>query len=115
MKGEVTGYYVAVIPDEILKKSAGGIVLAEDYDPNFEARVFAASTTGTVISIGELAFKEFDSKNPKWKPWCKIGDRVHYQKHVAKTIEDKENLNKEGKPTMIFILSDQNIVWNEGQ
>ncbi|MDH5426190.1 MAG: hypothetical protein OEY29_14470 [Gammaproteobacteria bacterium] len=115
MKGNVTGHYVAVVPDEIEKVSSGGIVLAEDFDPNKKSRVEAASTRGTLVGIGPMAWKAYDGNDPDWKPWGEIGDQVWFQRHVAKVIEDKENLDKDGKPKKIFIMADENIIFNEGK
>ena len=113
MKSNVTGHYIAVIPDEIEKKSSGGIVLAEEYDPDKAARVEAASTKGKVIYVGSMAWRAYDGNDPDWKPWAKVGDTIWFQKHVAKVIEDKENIGSDGKPQKIFIMADENIIWRE--
>ena len=113
MRCNVTGHYVAVVPTEVEKVSKGGIVLAEDYDTNQQSRAEAGSTKGTVIDIGNMAWKAYDGNDPDWKPWCKIGDQVWFQRHVSKIIEDKDTLDKDGNPTKIFIMADENILWVE--
>lgn len=115
MKGEVTGHYVAVIPDEIETISKGGIILDTELDDNKRAREQAASTAGTIVSVGNTAWKAYDSHDPDWKPWANVGDRVWFQRHVAKIIEDPDELDNKGKPRKIFIMADENIIWNEGK
>lgn len=115
MKGDVTGHYVAVVPDEVETVSKGGIILDTDFDSDKKARAEAASTVGTVISVGNTAWRAYDGNDPDWKPWAKIGDRVWFQRHVAKVIEDEDNLNDDGKPRKIFIISDENVLWNTGK
>jgi co-chaperonin GroES (HSP10) len=109
-KYDVTGHFVAIIPDEVEKVSKGGIVLAEDFDTNKSARVEAASTVGTVVGIGAMAWKAYDGDDPDWKPWAKIGDSVVFVRHVAKIYEDKDDLDTEGNPRKVFILADENII-----
>lgn len=111
MKGNVTGTHVAIKPDEVEKVSEGGIVLAQEYDTNLKLRTEKAATTGVVVDVGPDAFKTTD---PDWKPWCVIGDRVHFVRHTSKFVEDKDDLDSDGKPRQIFITQDSNIVWNEG-
>lgn len=115
MKGKVCGHYVAVVPDKIEKVSSGGIVLDTDFDPNKRARTEAASTVGTVVSVGDMAWKAYDGNDPDWKPWAGVGDRVWFQRHVAKVIEDKSDLDEDGNPKKIFVMADENITWNEGK
>ena len=115
MIGEVTGHYVAIKPDDVEKVSAGGIVLAEDFDTDKAARAAAATTSGTVVSIGNMAWKAYDGNDPDWKPWATIGDRVWFQRHVSKIIEDKDDLDANGNPKKIFVMADENIIWNEGK
>jgi len=111
MKGRVTGHYVAIKPDPVEEISQGGIILASDYDDDEAARQLAATITGTIISIGPDAWVAFKSK----KPWAKVGDRVYYIRHVAKMIDDPDDLDKFGKPRKIFIIADENITWCLGQ
>ena len=106
MKGNVTGHYVAVRPDKIEKISAGGIILDTEFDEGKRSRELAATTTGTIVSIGPDAWRAFRSK----KPWAKVGDKVVYVRHVAKIIEDKDEL-EDGKPIKIFVMADENIIW----
>lgn len=115
MKGKVTGHYVAIRPDEIvdeIKEGAlTGFQMAESFDSNKRARVEAASTTGVVVDIGPDAFKTND---PDWKPWCKVGDRVWFVRHTAKTVSDEDEKDSDGNPRKIFVIVDENVIWNEG-
>lgn len=115
MKGEVTGHYVAVVPDEVETVSKGGIILDTEIDSDKRARVQAASTIGTVISVGNMAWRAYDGNQEDWKPWAEVGDRVWFQRHVAKIIEDETDTDDKGKPKKIFIMADENIIWNEGK
>ena len=115
MKGSVTGHMVAVIPMDVEKVSKGGIVLAEDYDSNQKSRAEAGSTRGIVIGVGEMAWKAYDGNDPDWKPWAAVNDIVWFQRHVSKIIEDKDNLDIDGNPTKIFVMADENVIWNEGK
>lgn len=108
MKGNVCGHYIAIRPDLPEEKTQGGIILATEYDDNQRDRALAASITGTIISIGPDAWKAFKSD----KPWAKVGDRVHYIRHVSKIIDDPDELDKYGKPTKIFVIVDENVTWN---
>ncbi len=108
LKGKVTGHYIAIKPDDIEKVSDGGIVLAAEYDSNLKSREEAASTRGVIIDIGPDAWKAFESD----KPWAKVGDIVHFVRHASKIIEDTSDM-KDGKPTKIFVLVDENVIWNE--
>ena len=115
MRGTVTGHNVAVIPDKAEKVSKGGIVLAEDFDSDKKARADAAATTGIVVGIGATAWRAYDGDDPNWKPWANLGDRVWFVRHVSKVIEDKDDLDDNGNPTKIFIMADENIIFNMGK
>ena len=79
-----TGPRILVKPDPVETKTKSGIVLAID-----EKREGAASVTGTVVAIGELAWKEF--VDGVWKtvyePYAKIGDRVQYRRYTGVIVE----------------------------
>ena len=115
MKGNVTGHYIAIKPDEVEKISSGGILLAEEFDSNLRARVLAAETTGVVINVGKMAWRAYDGKEPDWEPWAEVGDRVVIKRHTAKFIDDKDNLDEDGNPRKIFIVPDEMIIWNYGK
>ena len=107
---KVCGHYIAVKPDNVEKKSKGGIVLAEDYDSNQHSRAEAAATTGIVIDVGDMSWKAYDGNHPEWKPWCEKGDRIVFTRHVAKIYNDKDDLDDDGNPKKIFIIADENVL-----
>jgi len=78
------GGRILIKPDPVETKTKSGIVLAID-----EKREGAASVTGVVIAIGELAWKEF--VDGKWKqvyePYAKVGDRVQYRRYTGVIVE----------------------------
>ncbi len=110
MEGNVCGHYVAIAPDEVEKVSEGGIVLAAQYNDDHASRELAATTTGTVISIGPDAWVAFKSN----KPWAKVGDRVSYMRHTGKVILDEGDLDVDGQPKKVFVFVDENVIWNYG-
>ena len=91
-----TGHHVLIEPDEFEEVSEGGIVLTTDQDAL--AREQAATTRGTIIAVGETAWRDFGDK-----PWAKVGDYVYYTRHVSKTITGQD-----GKD--YFLLTDDNIL-----
>lgn len=114
MKGNVCGHYVAVYPDAIKKAKKGEIILPEEFNADKAARAQAGEVTGVVMDVGQTAWHAYDKKSDNWKPWAEVGDRVWFQRHVAKVIEDKDDL-VDGKPRKIFVMADENITWNEGK
>ena len=82
-----TGNRILVKPDAVETKTKSGIVLA--LDEKLEA---AASVTGTLVSHGELAWKEFvdGSFRTVYEPYAKIGDRIQYKRYTGVSIKDPE-------------------------
>jgi len=78
------GNKILVKPDQVETKTKSGIVLAID-----EKREGAASVTGVVVAVGELAWKEF--VDGVWKqvyaPYAQIGDRVQYKRYTGVVVE----------------------------
>lgn len=114
MKGRVTGHYVAIRPDEVTasNKLYSSAKQAGLYIPENELkREQAATTTGTVISVGPQAFKAF-GPNHDGPRWADIGHRVVFVKHVSKVVDDEDNFDEEGNPKKVFVLTDENIIWN---
>lgn len=103
MKGNVTGHYVAVKPDVIEKKSDGGIILSDKYVDREQLQ----ATTGIIVSIGDDAWRAFKSK----KPWAKVGDRVWFIRNASKYVEDEDDLDEDGNPRKLFVMTDENIIW----
>ena len=114
MKGSVTGHYVAVRPDDVAEtdpalsaaKRMGFII-----DDKETSRSQAATTTGIVLSVGQQAFKAFtpDHNGPKW---ADVGDKVAFVRHASKIIDDTDEVDDQGKPKKVFVMTDENIIWN---
>lgn len=77
---EPAGHRVLVKVEEVEKKTAGGIIIADTIrDKMTEANIF-----GTIVKIGLNAWKAFDDG----VPWAKEGDRVAFAKYGGFVIED---------------------------
>lgn len=63
----------------------------------------AGTETGTVIQVGNTAFRAFDGQDPNWEPWCKAGDRVLFTRYSGKIIEDPVSKEK------FMIVNDEDI------
>ena len=118
MKGKVCGPYVAVVPDDVdtdLKINEGalaGFEIAADSDKR--KRMEIAAQTGIVYQVGPLAY-DYTDDEVREKAKCEVGDRVWFVRHVSKIVEDKDNKTKDGKPSKIFVMTEDNIIWNEGK
>lgn len=79
-----TGNRILVKPDPVETKTKSGIVLAID-----EKREGAASVTGVVLAIGEVAWKEFVDGQFRqvYEPYAKVGDRVQYRRYTGVVVE----------------------------
>lgn|SRR3990167_5911006 len=82
---KVLGYYVLIKPDSVeqeheIEGTDIKLYLVED-----ERVAKAGINTGTIISIGPLAWKDYN-KNYTKKPWAKEGDYVLYSKYGGKKI-----------------------------
>lgn len=121
MKGKVSDRYIAVIPDDI-KRSVDENTYSElakrGFDPNAGAdqnkvsRMELAEERGVVYQVGKLAYDYVDQAI---EPDCEIGDRVWFVRHIAKIVEDYDNLDSDGHPTTLFVMTPDNLVWNEGR
>jgi co-chaperonin GroES (HSP10) len=97
-----TGHYILIKPEPVERKTAGGIITGTE---NQLSREHVASVRGTLVAVGENAWKAFDSG----QPWAQIGDTVYFKRHVADRIEDKTDI-VEGKPQEYFLMSDENLL-----
>lgn len=69
-----------------------------------EYREKRAVTKGTVVAIGWMAWKAIDGQLEGWKPWCQVGDKVHFGRYAGELVYDPET-NEE-----LFILNDEDIL-----
>lgn len=68
--------------------------------PEFTSRKEqVAVDTGTVISLGDTAFKDFGGV-----PWCSPGDKVAYTRHGGKLIKDPDD------QVEYIILNDEDVI-----
>ena len=72
------GHYILILPDEVEKKSKGGIILANETVENKQRD----TTQGTLIAVGDIGWKEFGDGSP----WAKIGDRVCFGKYAGRNM-----------------------------
>jgi co-chaperonin GroES (HSP10) len=100
---EPLGHRLLVKPDDILetdevykKATASGIVLADHDDRKREQ---AGMDRGTVILIGQSAFRDFGTT-----AWCDVGDYIAYARHAGKWVKDPEtNVD-------YLIINDEDVV-----
>lgn len=89
------GHRVLIKCDEVDEKTSGGLYLAvETKERRANEQIF-----GTLVAIGENAWKAFD----EGKPWAKVGDRVTFAKYGGFTIEDPVTKEK------LRLLNDEDI------
>lgn len=89
------GHRILVKPDEVVKKTASGILIASDEKLERNAQVF-----GTIIEIGEDAWVAYKPKSEF--AGLKVGDRVAYAKYAGKWLADNS-----------LVLNDDDIVAKE--
>lgn len=88
MSLKAISFKILVNPDDVMKKSAGGIDLSA-LDQKAERN---AQTTGVIVHLGEDAFVAFKPKTPF--AGLKVGDRVHYPKYAGKWVRDSKTLEE---------------------
>lgn len=83
-----TGNRVLVKTDPVETKTKSGILIAQD-----EKIAQAASVTGTVVSFGELAWKEFvgDVWKQVYEPYAQVGDRVQFRRYTGVSVKDPDS------------------------
>jgi len=98
------GHRVLIKPDKIEEVSKGGIIIAK---PAVEKEQLG-QVTGVVLALGNDCWREYDA------PWCKVGDKVLYQRYAGMRIPDAES---EGgfRPDMVLLndLDITGVVTNE--
>ena len=72
------GHYILILPDDVEKKSKGGIILANETVDNAERD----TTQGTLVAVGPIGWAEFgDGTN-----WASPGDHVSFGKHAGRDM-----------------------------
>lgn len=82
MKITPVGHRVLIKPDKVEETSKGGIIIATEMNKRLEQN---AQVTGEVIALGAEAYREYD------EPWCKVGDKVYYQKYSGMKLPNNED------------------------
>ena len=89
------GHRVLVKIDEVEEKTAGGIVLPKTTQSQQEE----AGIFGTVVAVGETAWKDFGGRN-----WANVGDRVMISRYGGFIAQEPGTVEK------FRILNDEDIV-----
>jgi co-chaperonin GroES (HSP10) len=76
----IPGVGVLVRPVPVRRKSAGGILLPDNFREDMEYM----NTVGRVLALGELAFK--DEEIYRNGPWVKPGDYIVYAKFAGSKL-----------------------------
>lgn len=107
------GHRVLVKPIKVEEKYKGGIIVATAKDIDREQR---AQTYGVVVAIGDQCWKDLGNRTvvvsdgnvkeikKEGSPWCKVGDKVLYQKYSGMEISDQS-----GDYLDLIILADNDI------
>lgn len=91
------GYRVLVVPDQV-EETYGEMKIQVVTDKKIAK---ASIIKGTVVAVGELAFKGFKEGSD---PWCSVGDRVLYSQYAGKFLEDPITEEE------YVILNDEDII-----
>jgi co-chaperonin GroES (HSP10) len=78
---KVVGHRILILPDEIEKQTQSGILIV----PN-EKLERAAMDRGTIVGIGQNAWKAFDDG----EPWASVGDKIYYARHSGRFVKDMD-------------------------
>jgi len=82
---KVVGDRVLIRPEDLERKSKGGIIL--NYG-DLENAHKMATQKGEIVDIGPEAYSEYKEK------WVNIGDKVIFAQYAGKFIEDPETEEK---------------------
>ena len=95
MKVKPVGYRVLIQPDKVEEVTETGIVIAREAVKNEQL----GQVAGKVLAIGEDCWAEHK------KPWCKVGDRILYQRYAGMRVPD----GKGGFRDDLVLLNDTDI------
>lgn len=106
---QITGYRVLVKPDEVQKKSKGGIYLAQD-----EKLEKTGVQKGMIISIGPSAWKAFREMDDKGKEhngdsWAQPGDYVLFARNAGRFVYDPFESYEDNKNEYL-VMNDEDII-----
>lgn len=88
MNLKVCGHRVLIRPDSFNETVEEGALKGFQLDvgDGFK-REKAATVIGTIVAIGETAWKDFSDG----RPWAKIGDKIYYAKYSGKIVKDSND------------------------
>lgn len=84
--------------DDVMGKAAKAGIILPDEHPDIIRQKMAVDK-GTVLSIGDTAFKDYGGG-----PWCKVGDVIAFAKYSGKSITDLETNEK------FLVINDEDVV-----
>lgn len=100
------GHRVLVQPDKLFnidktfkKAMEAGIAIPEIEELKREE---AAIESGTVLAIGNTAYKDFGGD-----PWCAVGDRIYFARYAGKRLPDPEAPSDTTK--WVLLLNDEDV------
>ena len=76
------GHYILILPEEVEKKTASGIILVDETIENKQRD----TTQGTLVAVGHIGWSEFGDG----QPWAKVGDKVIYGKYAGRDMTGKD-------------------------
>ena len=93
--------------DEVYKSAnAAGIIIAEDHEEHIRAE--AGTDRGTVVAVGDDAFKAFYLNSNQtldgFEPWVVKGDFIAFAKYAGKMVKDPEDGLK------YIVINDEDVV-----
>jgi len=100
---KAVGYRLVIRPVEPIRRTAGGIILA---DESVRAQEHLGNC-GIVEDMGELAYtgKKFEGSGP----WCQIGDYVAFNKYAGQLLVGKP-LEPGGDPQRWRVMNDDEVL-----
>lgn len=98
-----TGYRMLVKPLQDAKRSAGGIILADESQKYADVACFV----GQVMAQGDECYSGRDDRFSNG-PWCQVGDWVAYARHVGQTVKMKNSSNPEDDDEYM-IINDEDV------
>mgnify|MGYP001612444805 CR=1 FL=1 len=93
------GYCVLVRPDPLKETLKSGVI---EIPQEVEAKQRIEVTTGTLVAIGNLAWKGMQGSDDT--PWASVGAHVIYAKYGGKVITDPETGEK------LILLQDKDVI-----
>jgi co-chaperonin GroES (HSP10) len=97
---KVLGPRILVKVKKIEEKSAGGIILTEE----FREKETAWQTDGEVVQLGNMAYNR-KSADCDGTPWCRVGDIVTFSRYGAVRTKTKDTDSYE-----LWILMDKDVL-----